>query len=155
MNYRELKRIIVSHIRDNTGHAVVLQGSNDNQPAYPFCSYTITSPYLPVSNFIDGGKMVEDIEFVFSFTWHSQDMTDVQDLSYDTAMLFKLLKHTQKLSDAGIAVVRIEGIQNRDVFLSVDSERRYGLDVRFRTRVIEEQGGDYIETVETPSQGGN
>lgn len=99
--------------------------------------------------------MVEDVEFVISFTWHSQDATEVQELCHDTAMLFKLRKHIQKLSDAGIAVVRIEGIQNRDVFLSVDNERRYGLDIRFRTRVIEEQGGDYIETVETPSQGGN
>lgn len=150
MDYRHIKQIIIGHIKEKTGHLVILQASNDEQPAYPFCSYTLTSPYLPVSSAEYDGVLVEDIEMVFSFTWHSDDATEVQTLSHDTAMLFKLSQHRQALNDQGIVFVRVEGIQGRDTFLSVDNERRYGLDARFRVRHVEGSIGQIIEAVEIP-----
>lgn len=150
MDYENIKRVIISHIRNNTGHLVILQASNDEQPAYPFCAYTLTSPYLPKASAEIDGQLIEDVEIVFSFTWHSQDATEVQTLSHKTAMLFKLSQHRQTLSDQGIVFVKIEGIQSRDTFLSVDNERRYGLDVRFRVTHVEESSGEIIESVEIP-----
>ncbi|WP_426353667.1 phage neck terminator protein [Exiguobacterium sp. R-39] len=150
MDYRNIKRVIIGHIRDNTGRPVILQASNDEQPAYPFCAYTLTSPYLPKSSAEYNGELIEDVEVVFSFTWHSNDATEVQTLSHDTAMLFKLAQHRQTLSDQGIVFVKIEGLQSRDTFLSVDNERRYGIDIRFRVRNIETFGGELIDTVEIP-----
>ena len=150
MDYENIKRTIISHIRDNTGHLVILQASNDEQPAYPFCAYTLTSPYLPKATAEIGGQLIEDIELVFSFTWHSKNATEVQTLSHKTAMLFKLAQHRQTLGDQDITFVKIEGIQSRDTFLSVDNERRYGLDIRFRVRHVEGSDGENIESVEIP-----
>ncbi|WP_251138104.1 hypothetical protein [Exiguobacterium sp. s191] len=152
INYREIKRILVQHIKTHTGHEVILQGSNDTQPAYPFCAYTLTSPYLPVSEAEVDGQLIEDVEMVFSFTWHSTDATEVQELAHQTVMLFKLTQHRQALGDLGISFVKVEGIQSRDTFLSIDTERKYGVDIRFRTRHIETSSGELIETVEYEQQ---
>jgi len=150
MDYYEIKKNIIGHLTQGTGRPVVLQGSNDEQPAYPFCAYTLTSPYLPVSSAEHEGELIEDVEIVFSFTWHSDDVTEVQTLTHDTAMLFKLAQHREKLGDKGIAFVKIEGLQSRDTFISVDNERRYGIDIRFRVRTIESSSGEIIEIVEIP-----
>lgn len=150
IDYEAIKRTIIGHIKSNTGHEVVLQASNAPQPAYPFCSYTITSPYLPVSNAEVGANIVEDVEMVFSLTWHSQSATEAQGLAHQTAMLFKMRYAVQMLGDANISVVRLEGFQNRDTFLTIDSERRVGLDVRIRIRHTEAPPLGYeLETVET------
>jgi hypothetical protein len=155
IDYETIKRTIVSHVRTRTGHPVILQASNDTQPAYPFCTYTVTSPYLPVTFAEVGDDTVEDVEMVFSLTWHSQSATEVQGLAHQTAMLFKMRAHRQQLGDAGIAVVRLEGMQNRDTFLTIDNERRVGFDVRFRVRHTESAVIDSIATVEIPNlQGG-
>lgn len=150
MDYENIKRVIISHIRNNTGHLIILQASNDKQPVYPFCAYTLTSPYLPKASAEIDGQLIEDVEIVFSFTWHSDNATEVQALSHKTAMLFRLSQHRQVLSDQGVVFVKIEGIQSRDTFISVDNERRYGLDVRFRVRHVEESNGEVIEAVEMP-----
>lgn len=151
IDYEAIKSTIIEHIKTNTGHEVVLQAGNAPQPAYPFCSYTTTSPYLPVSHGEVGLDIVEDVEMVFSLTWHSQNATEAQELAHQTAMLFKMRNERQTLGDSGITVVRLEGFQNRDTFLTIDSERRVGLDVRFRIRHIETQSGfEVIETVIVP-----
>ena len=151
IDYEAIKRTIIGHIKANTGHEVVLQAGNAPQPAYPFCSYTITSPYLPVSHAEVGQDIVEDVEMVFSLTWHSQSATEAQGLAHQTAMLFKMRNARQWLGDSGITVVRLEGFQNRDTFLTIDSERRVGLDVRFRIRHIETQPEfENIESVIVP-----
>lgn len=147
IDYKRIKRVMVGHINSFTGREVVLQASNDPQPAYPFCSYTITSPYLPVSRAFEGLDMVEDVEMVFSLTWHSQDATEAQELAHKTAMAFKTQAGTTALADSHIAVVRVEGFQNRDTFLTIDSERRVGFDVRIRIRHIETD--ESLETIET------
>lgn len=151
IDYRAIKATIVGHIKSHTQHEVVLQASNDPQPAYPFCSYTITSPYLPVSRAEQGEDIVEDVEIVFSLTWHSEDATEAQELAHKTAMAFTIRSAIQKLGDSGIAVVRLSGFQNRDTFLTIDSERRVGFDLRIRIRHVEtdELGFETIETVET------
>lgn len=134
IDYEAIKRTVIGHIKTNTGHEVVLQAGNAPQPEYPFCSYTVTSPYLPVSKAEDGDTYVEDVEMVFSLTWHSRNATEAQNLAHQTAMLFKMRAHRQRLGDAGLTIVRLEGFQNRDTFLTIDNERRVGLDVRFRIR---------------------
>ena len=147
IDYGAIKRTIVGHIKSNTGHEVVLQAGNAPQPDYPFCSYSVTSPYLPVSNAEVGEDMIEDVEMVFSLTWHSRSATEAEGLAHQTAMLFKMRHATQMLGDANISVVRLEGFQNRDTFLTIDSERRVGLDVRIRVRHIETSPS--METIET------
>lgn len=134
IDYEAIKRTVIGHIKTNTGHEVVLQAGNAPQPEYPFCSYTVTSPYLPVSKAEEGDTYVEDVEMVFSLTWHSRNATEAQNLAHQTAMLFKMRAHRQRLGDAGLTIVRLEGFQNRDTFLTIDNERRVGLDVRFRIR---------------------
>ena len=152
IDYKQIKRVIVGHIKQRTGHEVVLQASNDPQPSYPFCSYTITSPYLPVSRSLVGSDIVEDVEIVFSLTWHSQDATQAQELAHKTAMAFQTPSGVQILSDSQIAVVKIESFQNRDTFLTIDSERRVGFDIRIRIRhVATDETTETIETVILPN----
>lgn len=151
IDYAAIKRTIIGHIMTNTGHQVVLQASNDPLPDYPFCTYTLTSPYLPRSSSERGAEYTEDVEMVFSLTWHSRSATEAQGLAHQTAMLFKTRAGRQKLGDAKITVVRLEGFQNRDTFLTIDNERRVGFDIRFRIRQVEnQQEFDEIDSVNVP-----
>lgn len=148
IQYDRIKSVIVDHIQQGTGHPVILQAQTGPQPEYPFATYTVTSPYLPVSEAEEGDALVEDVELVYSFTWHSKDATEAQSLAHQTAMLFKLRSYRMRLGFYGLAVVRVEPFQNRDTFLTIENERRVGFDVRFRIRNKDAAPFDTIESVQ-------
>lgn len=134
-------------IKAETNRPVVPQGSTQKQPPYPFCTYTVTSPYLPQTSIDDGETLTEDVEMVVSLTWCSEDAMEAASLAQQTATLLKLTATRQILADAGLVVVRTEGFGNRDTFISIETERRMGFDVRLRTRHSDSNPIEYIETI--------
>ncbi|MCM3598708.1 hypothetical protein M4D55_23395 [Metabacillus idriensis] len=149
INYEHIIVTINGLIREETNRPVVVQGSTDDQPNYPFASYTITSPNIVVSRARRADSMTEDVETVISLTWHSESNVEAMSLSQRTEALFKRSDVIQRLSDLGIAIVRTLGNGTRDTFISIETERRYGFDLRVRTRHID---SNIIEDIETVSQ---
>lgn len=133
MDYEAAIKALIAHVTTGTGKKVILDSSSTTQPPYPFCTYSIPSPYLPQRTDYIGESMDEVIEMVVSLTWHSKSNMEALGLAQQTVTLLKTQGGRQTLGDAGLTVVRIDGFTNRDTFLTIDTERRYGFDVRLRT----------------------
>jgi hypothetical protein len=84
---------------------------------------------------------------VFSFTVHSRDADDAYQRCYALIEHFDF-RARNALRDAGVVVVGVSGVQNRDVFLTIEYERRVGCDVRFRIVARFETTDTFIETAE-------
>lgn len=83
---------------------------------------------------------------VLSLTAHSDAIESATDLA-NKARNYFLGKGTVELSDAYIAIVDVLPATNRDVFLTIEYERRIGFDVRLRVRDTETYNIDVIEQV--------
>ncbi|WP_367912495.1 phage neck terminator protein [Bacillus pumilus] len=149
IDYESIISTVIGVIRDSTGHKVIMENGTGKQPAYPFCTYTITSPYIPQHRgIIEGDAITEDVDIFFSFTWHSDDAIEVISLTQQTATLLRTMKAKQVLYDKGIAFIQAEGTGNRDTFLSIENERRHGFDARFRIRVTHNGAeSEYFDSV--------
>ncbi|MCY7919557.1 LIC_12616 family protein [Bacillus vallismortis] len=150
LDYEKIVRIVIGMIKEKTGHIVIEADGIGKQPAYPFCTYTVTSPYLSQHRGVyEGGAITEDVDLVFSLTWCSNSHLEVVSLAQQTATYFKSVKAKQVLHDNGLAFIRTDGFGNRDTFITIETERRHGFDMRLRTRVIhEEENGEYFEGIE-------
>lgn len=126
---------------------IVEQATTEEYPAYPFATYTITSPYLNARRFLSGGVLTEEIEMVISYTWLSTDSFETTQLAQRMVTLLNKTKSRQILNDSGIVIVRMEGFGSRDNFISIETERRTGFDLRIRVSHAVENDYDNIQTV--------
>ena len=162
IDYAALRSAIVRPLAAALGIPVILSDQTGQIPPYPFVTYKMTSPYLETSvhgaesvrDAPDGIKVLQEkvVEVVFSFTVHSKDADEAYQLCYALVEYFDFAGR-DALRDAGITVVGISNVQNRDVFLTIEYERRVGCDVRFRVVNRSEmtptaEVGDYIETAD-------
>jgi hypothetical protein len=128
-------------------YPIVEQANTDEQPPYPFGTYTITSPYLNVKRYRVGDEVIEDVEIVVSYTWISQSSFESVQLAQMAATLLNSTKAKQKLRDAGIVVVSTMGLGSRDNFISIEVERRNGFDVKLRVRHSDVSQYEDVETI--------
>lgn len=134
VDYEHILTNINRLIREETNRPIIVQASSDRQPKYPFASYTVTSPNLVASRSRFADSLIEDVEIMISITWHSDNHIEAMSLSQRTEQMLKRSDTIQRLSDEGIAIVRTLGNGTRDTFISIEQERRYGFDLRVRTR---------------------
>ncbi|WP_313893858.1 LIC_12616 family protein [Psychrobacillus sp.] len=121
-----------------TGIQVIQAESVGKQPKYPFFSIkktTIGQNVGHVAESLMGNvKTIEqDVESVFSITCNAVTIEDAEDYTHKARAYFLGRGHIE-LSDANITVVDVLNATNRDVFLTVDYERRCGFDIRLRVR---------------------
>lgn len=160
INYAAVRSAIVRPLAAYLGVPIVLSDQTGDTPPYPFVTYNLTSPYLETS--AHGSESVtqegsgikraqqKHVELVFSFTAHAKEDSDAYQLCYQIIEYFDFLGR-DALRDSGIVVVEMTNAQNRDVFLTIEYERRVGCDVRFRVvsrseMIPSPDDGDYIET---------
>lgn len=125
----------------------VEQATTEEYPEYPFATYTIINPYLNARTFLSNGVMTEEVEIVISYTWLSTDSFETNQLAQRMVTLLKKTKTRQILNDSGIVIVRMEGFGSRDNFISIETERRTGFDLRIRVSHATENDYDNIQTV--------
>ncbi|WP_431355860.1 phage neck terminator protein, partial [Bacillus safensis] len=102
IDYESIISTVIGVIGDSTGHKVIMENGTGKQPAYPFCTYNITSPYIPQHRgIIEGDAITEDVDIFFSFTWISDDAIEVISLTQQTATIFRTMKAKQVLYDNG------------------------------------------------------
>jgi len=156
IDYAAIRSAIVRPLSVALGIPVIMGDQTGKMPPYPFVTYKMTSPYLApahgvedVEN-VDGGirrTQEKQVEVVFSFTVHSRDADDAYQRCYALIEYFDFTGR-DTLRGAGITVVEITNAQNRDVFLTVEYERRVGCDVRFRVVARSEMDEQFIEKTE-------
>lgn len=130
IEYGTILKTINAEVRQ--GKKVIEQLSTAKQPAYPFLSYTVINPYLNPKTYTDGNSITEEVEMVISYTWMSEDSMEAMSLAQTSATHIKARGTRQRLYDMGIVVVDVMGFGNRDTFITIETERRVGFDVKIR-----------------------
>lgn len=148
IDYEGILKKIHGLVRPTLGnYPMVEQATTEEYPAYPFATYTITSPYLNARTFLSDGAMKEEVEMVISYTWLSKDSFETNRLAQKMASFLKLTKTRQELNQSGIVIVRTDGFGSRDNFISIETERRTGFDLRIRVTHSMENDYDSVQTV--------
>lgn len=101
-------------------------------PNYPYVAFTITTPMM--ANGGTWGEHEDGIERkpfkqVWSFTAQSDDDTQAMETAMKLYEYFD--RRNNELADKGIIVERVGNIANRDNFITIQYEHRYGFDVTF------------------------
>lgn len=162
IDYATLRSAIVRPLSAALGIPVIMGDQTGEMPPYPFVTYKMTSPYLEASvhgvegvkGTAEGIKRTQEkhVEVVFSFTVHAKSADEAYQKCYALIEHFDF-SGRDTLRDAGIVVVEITNAQNRDVFLTIEYERRVGCDVRFRVVNRSEISSDFIESAEIQYEG--
>lgn len=140
IKHSEIRNPIISNLNEYMGIPVIQSEDNGEQPAYPFMTFSLNSPYLPLGHnskeeIEENGKTIiretEHFEQVYSFTVVGEDEDIVQDNLIKAIQFFKVFG-VQILKDNEIAIVEVYNAQKRDTLLTIDYERRAGFDVKIR-----------------------
>lgn len=129
-DYTIVTRSLIKAIRNGTGYPLIEANSAGEQPPYPFCTFTITSPKIDIERDQDNALF----EIAVSLTWHGTSSLGVLNLSKKSESYFKSSDGRKTFEDNGIVVVSTTSVSGRDNFISIDYERMAGFDVRLRVR---------------------
>lgn len=150
INYDDIWIPLQSGLEKYVGKPVIQAETSGKQPPYPFLSIKDMSVFdigqPAIANNGDNQTIKQDVEMVLSLTVHAKTIEESKDLCMKARAYF-LGKGAIELSDSNIAIADVLPAVNRDVFLTIDYERRYGFDVRLRIQGQETYGIDVIETV--------
>lgn len=151
-DFEKMKEIVAGGLSDYLKCPVIQSNQNHKPPAYPYCSYTMTTPmsanngtYAKYDDGIDRKPFTQ----TWSVTVQSSDEAESVALANKAHDWLERIGHTY-LSDNNVTVQSVGGITNRDNILTVEYEYRNGFDVVFWAlneveNPIEET--EYIETV--------
>lgn len=124
--------------------------SGDPRPPYPFISHKFITPYLEeAGNEVnDGETLIREAQatMTVSLTIYALTKIEALNLAHRLRQWFRFHGY-EYLSDHGLVVVTIEGMEDRTTFLETDYEHRVGFDVVLRVYEREERQGYTIERV--------
>lgn len=109
------------------------------KPEYPFVTMKKITNAIPIGQSVSKMNLEEkmileqDIEMVFSLTVNANTIENADDYAMKARSYVEGLGYYE-LQDHNITVVDVLPSTNRDVFMTVDYERRVGFDVRLRVR---------------------
>lgn len=146
-DYRVFINGLAAAVKERFGLILIESNSGGDQPDYPFLTYTITSPYLPVTTDITDD---EQFEMVVSFTYHSRSSLDALNATGSINKFFRSMSTRVDLAKRNIVIVSVSNAGSRDNLISVEYERVAGFDVRFRVKdtYSDTEGIDTINNVE-------
>ena len=157
LDFRSIRNTITSGLHKAMGMLVVPQDMDGSMPAYPYITYTATSPYIDTPGqdverhyLSETGYMLDStkpVETVYSLTTYDED----DDAA--AAVCMRMIEYFNRsgpaaLAAAGVVVVSVGSVQNRSLWLGDHYERRWGCDVRFRVVDRSILPADYIEEAE-------
>ncbi|NMH83271.1 phage neck terminator protein [Heyndrickxia coagulans] len=142
-DYTVVTRALIKAIKDCTGYPLIQANSPGDQPDYPFCTFTITSPSIQIERYYEGALF----EMVVSLTWHGTSQIGVLNLAKKSESYLRSDSGRKTLADNGIALVDITDISERDNFISIDYERTVGFDVQLLAK--DTFTDDTVDTIES------
>ncbi|MFX3616225.1 MAG: LIC_12616 family protein [Sporolactobacillus sp.] len=130
-DYSNVTKTIVQAMK-SLGITLIQADSAGDQPAYPFATYTITTPKIPIGNQA-GPQQAEEFELVVSLTFKSQSAIQALNLAEQAQQYLRSNTGRSFLLDnGGLVLVSVQGFTNRDNFISINYERNVGFDVQLR-----------------------
>ncbi len=153
-----MRETVARGLKAYLGCPVVRANQNAAPPAYPYLSYTVTTPASEnrgTYGEYDDGKTAKDFTATMSVTALSDK--DIESVTLAVkAREWLDYAGSVYLDDNGVIVESVGALTNRDNILTVNFEYRNGFDVVFSvTSVLENSSKDagYIETVEYEQTG--
>jgi hypothetical protein len=130
-DYSTVTKTLVQAMR-SLGITLIQADSAGDQPAYPFATYTITTPKLIVGNQVQP-QPAEQFEMVVSLTFKSQSAIQALNLAERAQQYLRSnAGRSFLLENGGLVLVSIQGFTNRDNFITIDYERNVGFDIQLR-----------------------
>lgn len=159
LDYRKTEEAIVAPLKSylskgNRPCEVVRQNQVAKIPAYPYVSYTVTTPvsaHRGTYSEAEDKTLYRCILQTWSFTVQSDDQEEALFIAMKAYDFFTAAGLTT-LADSGITVRRVRDVSTRDNLITIQYEYRNGFDVVFGlTQEIvpdEEFSTDEIDTIE-------
>lgn len=142
-NYSKLIGTLINAINEFSGRDLIESSSAGEPPEYPYCQYTITSPYLSITSDVVEGEVFET---VVSLTWRSLSGQEVLNLAGQTNKFFRSQAGRLFMQENGNhVVVDVTNTGMRDTFISIEYERMAGVDLRLR---VQDEFMDPIDRIE-------
>lgn len=140
-DYKVVTSSLIKAVRTLTGYPCIEANGTGEQPAYPFATFTITSPKITIQHDDDNAPF----ELTVSLTWHDESSLSVLNLAKKCESFFKSTKGRTLFAEKDIVIVDVLGFDRRDNFISIEYERMAGFDIFMR--VIDPHADD-IENIE-------
>lgn len=152
IDYDEIRRVIVTGLKEYLKCPVIRSNQNGKLPSYPFVSYTITM--LMSENKGTYGEYEDGIKRKpFTQTWSISALSDDNSESVNLAIKAREWFDcfgTTYLSDNNVIVQSVGSVTNRDNIITIDYEYKNGFDIVIylfdEVSSSEEYDGSWIET---------
>lgn len=157
MKISEIRDSVIIPLHEFAGVPVIEQDDIGDQPTGPHATYKFTSAYIKDVGM--GEEWAEETQSTYtlnrremfkvtlSFNAYDMDSDESYDLATKLNEWFRFYGQ-ELLESAGIAVVSVGNIENRDSFVVDEYERRNGFDVILRVGKEMALDVGYIEKVE-------
>ena len=133
IDYENMRRAVVTGLKDYLKCPVIRSNQTGEPPAYPYCSYTITT-LMSQNNGTYGeyadGMQTKPFKQIWSITVQSENDSESVELTVKAREWFDNVG-TTFLSDCNVIVESVGGVTNRDNIITINYEYRKGFDVTF------------------------
>lgn len=156
MSIKNFKAMLIPAIKAFCNVPIIEADQSGDKPKGPHATFKITSPFIKgVGQAEQRAKFgqskyelsrVEDFKRVLSFTAYAMDEDESFDLAQQIHDWFEFYGY-EFLNNKNVVVIEATAVQNRDVFLFDDYERRNGFDVTLRLTRELVQEAEYIESL--------
>lgn len=156
--YNEIREALVSGLSGHTGLRVINMNGGGSIPKTAFLTYHFEPGFDSVGGMIErqNGEYVEQIETA-EFTVSFLSYADNNPVSMENALKAREWLKTdgrQYLKDSlGIIVQGVGQVENRDIAIGVEWERRHGFEVEFRMQDVSKRKFETIEKVNIEGAG--
>lgn len=152
--YDEIVSGINKEIRSVTNKMIIKEQQNSaQQPKYPFATFSINNPYMNAKTYnLNDEEITQSVEIMLSYTFYSLNSFECNGIMQRVITNFKHRGTLQVLWLKGIHIIDILGTGNRDTFLTIETERRCGFDLRVRYVIKDSKALQDIGTVEDVEQ---
>ena len=132
-NQNNILLALVDSVQKAIGCPVVKANQSKSKiPEYPYVSFTVITPVVANGGtwgVYEDGTERKPFKQVWSFTVQSDN--DSQALEVAMKLYEYFDRRNSDLEDIGVTVVTASNIANRDNFITIQYEHRYGFDVTF------------------------
>lgn len=127
-DYKVVTSTLIKAVRTLTNLPCIEANGTGEQPAYPFATFTITSPKITIQHDDDNAPF----ELTVSLTWHDESSMSVLNLAKKCESFFKSTAGRAVFNEKGVVIVDVMGFDRRDNFISIEYERMAGFDISMR-----------------------
>jgi len=151
--FLDIRSAIVRGLAEALGMKVIEMNVAAPMPPYPFVTYEFSTPTddpvgLPTIIQADNKTFhVETVLFTVSFQSYAQSKKESIQNAMRAREWFQTAGHLHIKDAVGVVVVDVGAIDNRDVKVGDEWERKNGFDVDFRTANTVEIHPERIETI--------